>query len=280
MLKLRIATAAVLLAVVVAALGLGRSAFIAVAALAFGVAMFEWLRIAGVRDRIAGAVAIGFIALLLIGETWLGSPQGMLLTLICAGGCAVWITLIAVLIRAQLHGVRINAVVSIVLSAVLLSAAWFALLYLHTLGIVMLVSTLAIVWIADITAYFSGRAFGSTKLASRISPGKTWAGVIGAVLGVLVIALIARWGWPQAPLYTNLLLRQLPWSAAMLLLTLLVAFSIAGDLYESLLKRLAGVKDSGGLLPGHGGVLDRIDAVLPVLPAAVLIELFLRSDVI
>ncbi len=133
-----------------------------------------------------------------------------------------------------------------------------------------LISVLFIVWLADTAAYFAGRAFGKTKLAPHISPGKTWAGVWGAMLAVSILALLIWKALPAAPLYTIALLDRLGIAVALPLFAALVALSIVGDLFESLLKRQAGVKDSGHLLPGHGGFYDRLDAMLALLPAAAL----------
>lgn len=143
---------------------------------------------------------------------------------------------------------------------------WVAMVFLYSISPWMLLATMAIVWVADVGAYFTGRAFGRHKLAPAISPGKTWEGVAGALLGVgmygvcLLIYLpvqgILRWG--------------------LLVLPLLTAVSVLGDLFESLLKRQAGIKDSSGLLPGHGGVLDRIDSLTSTLPlAALLLHFFI-----
>jgi phosphatidate cytidylyltransferase len=136
----------------------------------------------------------------------------------------------------------------------------------------MLLSVFVIVWVADTAAYFAGRAFGRTKLAPHISPGKTWAGVYGAIAAVLVVAIAAWLLLPTAAIFTNRLLDEAVLAVAVMLIMALVAMSIFGDLYESLLKRQAGVKDSSHLLPGHGGVYDRIDALVPVLPLAALID--------
>jgi len=143
-------------------------------------------------------------------------------------------------------------------------------------GVLMLFSVLFVVWIADTAAYFVGRAFGRRKLAPHISPGKTWAGVIGAILAVLIVAFTIWQFIPATRIYSNDLFAAIGPAFALLLLALLVASSIVGDLYESLLKRQAGVKDSGQLLPGHGGVLDRLDAMVPVLPLAVVIQWLVR----
>ena len=132
-----------------------------------------------------------------------------------------------------------------------------------------LLSVCALVWVADIAAYFSGRAFGGKKLAPSISPGKTWAGAIGGVIGVLV--------------YSNVILfavapGEIHWKEVLLLqpvFIVLAVWSIIGDLFESLLKRQAGVKDSSSLLPGHGGILDRVDSLTSTLPLIGLIFIYL-----
>lgn len=275
MLRLRVITALALLGLLLLALWLGRATFVVAAALLFAGATFEWLRLAGLRQgscvALAALVVVGLLLLEFTGRT----PTGSVLTLICAGATAVWLTLLTVLLRAEQQGVRIGRNLTTVLGLTLLPAAWFALLYLHQLGILMLFSTLALVWIADIAAYFAGRRFGKRKLAPRISPGKTWAGVMGAVIGVFAASAAVKLAWPAGSLLSNAMFdRSLV--LASLLLAVLVATSIVGDLFESLLKRQAGRKDSSQLLPGHGGVLDRIDALLPVLPVAVLIQRWMQ----
>jgi phosphatidate cytidylyltransferase len=138
---------------------------------------------------------------------------------------------------------------------------------------------MALVWIADIGAYFSGKAFGRRKLAPTISPGKSWEGAIGGGLAVLLIASVSIVAAPSAPWlqdsFAVALHTRFGWTGALPVLLLLVAASIVGDLFESQLKRRAGLKDSSSLLPGHGGVLDRIDALIPVLPLAALIGVWL-----
>lgn len=271
MLKTRIATALVLLLVVIAALWLGRPAFMALAALIFGAALWEWLRLAGVASRPALASAVLLVGALVVFDALGSAPSTAGLMLICTGAAALWLTIAAILVQAQRRGFKLGRASTMVLGSLLLPAAWFALIALYQSGLVLLFSVLAIVWIADICAYFAGRAFGRAKLASNISPGKTWAGVVGAVVGVLAIAAALRLVAPDAPLLTNLLFRRGA-ELALPLLAMIVAASIVGDLFESLIKRQAGVKDSSNLLPGHGGVLDRIDALLPVLPLAVLLH--------
>ncbi|MFA7665194.1 MAG: phosphatidate cytidylyltransferase [Burkholderiaceae bacterium] len=161
-------------------------------------------------------------------------------------------------------------------AGLLLLACWVALIELHARGPLVLLAAMAIVWIADIAAYFVGRALGRRKLAPTISPGKSWEGALGGALavvlaGALVWLLAADGGRLAATLPAQLFEHATPWLAVPVLLAL-TALSIVGDLHESLLKRAAGVKDSGRLLPGHGGVLDRIDALLPVMPSAWLLH--------
>jgi phosphatidate cytidylyltransferase len=145
-----------------------------------------------------------------------------------------------------------------------------------TFSIDFLMSVLLVVWIADIAAYFSGKAFGKHKLAPDISPGKTWEGVVGAVAGVFLLSFVwltvtDYFSWPSRSIFDRLSAHGFVVLVSGLLF--LVIMSVAGDLIESLVKRSAGAKDSSQLLPGHGGILDRIDALLPTLPLAVMLAL-------
>ena len=152
--------------------------------------------------------------------------------------------------------------------------AWLALAQARTIGINFLLSVLCVVWVADIFAYFAGRAFGRRKLAPGISPGKSWEGVWGGMAGVVVLAFAwvaadAQFQATVPSLYTRLAGAG-GW-LVLLAALFLAAMSVVGDLVESLIKRSAGAKDSSGLLPGHGGVLDRVDALLPTLPLAMML---------
>jgi phosphatidate cytidylyltransferase len=271
MLRLRLMTAVVLLAVLVGAFNVGPIAVTGVLALLFGGAVYEWLRLSGVNNSLS--IFLGaMLAVVLATLEWraLRINGSALITLLTAAAVA-WLMILGWVLRAaQGEAPNPGRLVKIAFGLLLLAAAWWAVLALYRVGAVFLFSALAVVWVADIAAYFAGRAFGRRKLAPRISPGKTWAGVVGAVVAVLAVALLAWRVWPDAELFSNWLLDTSP-LLALLLLAALVGLSIVGDLFESLLKRQAGVKDSSQLLPGHGGVLDRIDALLPVLPAAVLI---------
>ncbi|WP_374359719.1 phosphatidate cytidylyltransferase [Pseudoduganella danionis] len=158
-------------------------------------------------------------------------------------------------------------------------ACFFAILGLYLQSPLYLLSVMALVWLADIGAYFAGKAFGKRKLAPSISPGKSWEGAIGGGIAVLLLAsatvLLAPANPWLADTFAVKLQARFGWAIALLLLVVIVAASIVGDLFESQLKRRAGMKDSSNLLPGHGGVLDRIDALIPVLPLAALIGFWL-----
>jgi phosphatidate cytidylyltransferase len=161
---------------------------------------------------------------------------------------------------------------------VLLVLAWVAMAQAHQRGVNFLLSVLVLVWAADVFAYFVGKAVGGrwikTKLAASISPGKSWEGVLGGMLGVLLVASVwveidRRWAWSDLSFYSLLFAKG--WWLALPALLFMSAMSVVGDLVESLVKRSAGMKDSSGLLPGHGGVLDRVDALLPALPLAMML---------
>ena len=151
-------------------------------------------------------------------------------------------------------------------------AAWLAIAHARVIGINFMLSVFCLVWMADVAAYFGGRALGRRKLAPSISPGKSWEGVWSGMAGVLLLSALWMWidqrfGVDGPSLYSRLWLGLGPLGMVAALLAL-SGLSVMGDLIESLVKRAAGAKDSSRLLPGHGGVLDRVDALLPVLPAA------------
>jgi phosphatidate cytidylyltransferase len=276
MLRTRVITAVVLLALVAAAAALGDAALLVLCATLAAMAMYEWMNLAGAAPSRSAAAAVAYGAVL-AGLSILGvraSPSATAGASLAA--CALWGSLGAVVVAQERGRFRLAGAGSVLLAIALLSAGWIALESLLQRGVQWLVSVLAVVWIADIAAYFVGRALGRHKLAPRISPGKTWEGVWGA-LGTVTVAAVAVHGlWPRAPLWSNRVLSELAWPLALACLWAIVALSIVGDLFESLLKRQAQVKDSGWFLPGHGGVLDRIDATLPTLPAAVLIDWWTR----
>jgi phosphatidate cytidylyltransferase len=270
-LKQRVITAVVLLALLAGALAWSAVAFELLATVIVAAALGEWMRL--VRwpraAAVAGAAVFGAVLFILA----LAAPQWIerVLLPLCALATVVWAALAVLLLQADAMTVRMPRGVSTALAVVLTAAAWAALVHFLLEGVVVLFSVLVIVWLADTAAYFAGRAFGRRKLAPHISPGKTWAGVVGAIVAVIAVALVAWRFAPAADVLSNRLLEGLG-TAGAVLLAALVMVSVVGDLFESLMKRQAGVKDSSHLLPGHGGVYDRVDALLPTLPLAVLLE--------
>lgn len=168
------------------------------------------------------------------------------------------------------HWKQLPSLVRGLLGLAILVMAWLALTESKAQGLNFLLSVFCLVWAADIGAYFGGRAFGRRKLAISISPGKSWEGVWSGMFAVLLlsgawIAVDRNWSVDSPSMYSHLLSGLGP-VGLVLGIVFLVGMSVVGDLFESLVKRQAGAKDSSQLLPGHGGVLDRIDALLPVLP--------------
>src|SRR5205085_6972645 len=223
-------------------------------------------------------IALGVVTLVLCGATWaLGWPQQPSTMLWLVVG-ALWVLTGAALVKGGVDGwPRIPRGVRIVGGVLALVLAWLAMAQARVIGVNFLLSILVLVWVADIFAYFAGRAFGGKftqrKLAPVISPKKSWEGAWGGLAGVVVLAIAwviadraANAGVPS--LYSRL--ASMNWLVVVLAALFLGAMSIVGDLTESLVKRSAGIKDSSQLLPGHGGVLDRVDALLPTLPLAMM----------
>lgn len=269
MLGKRVVTALVLLAILLPSIfvfppwvwGAVTLAFLAVAA-------HEWSLLLGHRrSALVAAATLAAIGAALLGwHERAGWPSWFVL-LVCAASTLLWVGLGPM--RLRRHDARGGGWP---LAASLLLACWIALVALRDIGPAALLVAMAIIWVADIAAYFVGRALGRRKLAPAISPGKSWEGAIGGFFAVAVLGLAAA----AAPALSQALPARLvagwsPWGAVLALVGL-AALSIVGDLHESLLKRQAGVKDSGTLLPGHGGVLDRIDAMIPTMPAAMLLH--------
>jgi len=162
-----------------------------------------------------------------------------------------------------------------ILGLIVLPATWFALIFLREIGLIFMLTTMALVWVADIGAYFVGKAFGKHRLAAQISPGKSIEGALGGLVICYAYALLCVFYLPLESTLFGAWAIRFGWLPMLLMVTVLTAFSIFGDLFESQLKRLAGVKDSSYLLPGHGGVLDRVDALIPVMPIAALLAGFI-----
>jgi phosphatidate cytidylyltransferase len=242
----------------------------ALSAAAFLIGLWEWLRLTDIEDPIARGVLLVVNLLLMVALVWASrSNTGgslVLLQIMVMIGVGWW-CLAALWLRhydfASNHDghARIFKLAAATLSVI---PAWCALALIHASqpnGNRWLLLALAIVWAADSGAYFAGRRFGKVKLSPRISPNKTVEGMIGGVVAGMVLALVA------AP-FAGASMKQLPYIAIVAIWTIL--FSVVGDLFESLLKRHVGVKDSSHLIPGHGGVLDRIDSILAALPVFAL----------
>ncbi len=242
----------------------------ALSAAAFLIGLWEWLKLAEIDDPIARGVLLVVNLVLMVALVWASrSATGgslILFQLMVMLG-VIWWLLACIWLKhydfASDHNThaRVFKLAAATLSVI---PAWCALALIHASqphGNRWLLIALMIIWAADSGAYFAGRKFGKHKLSPRISPNKTIEGVIGGAIAGMAIALIA------AP-FAGATAKQLPAIAVVAIWTIL--FSVVGDLFESLLKRHVGAKDSGSLIPGHGGVLDRIDSVLAALPVFAL----------
>ena len=272
MLRERVITALVLLALLIPAV-MARSPlpFALLTIVLIAAAGWEWGRLCALPP--VGAIASGVVlglACVMIAPLGGGIGGVVVPAEAWAGVTALWVLVGVVALRAGPEGFRrVNGALRFVVGWVLIAAAWAALMASWERGLAYLATVCALVWAADIFAYFGGRAFGKRKLAPTISPGKSWEGAISGLVAVVVLAVIvvlvtAR---PHGNLYW-LLRERLGFAGMVCACAALVALAVMGDLLESLAKRSAGIKDSSQLLPGHGGVLDRIDALLPVFPAA------------
>lgn len=272
MLAKRVITAIVAVAILVALVFLAPppvwSLFMLAVAL---VGCWEWSRMCGLKGGGRGAfLAFSVVAAVLL---WLfyvrGAPGAFTRLALAAFAIAAlfWVAVAPLWIARHMHP---SPPVSAIAGWLVLWPTWIAFVVLRDAGPWILLAAAALVWVADIAAYFAGRRFGRHKLAPEVSPGKTWEGVAGALAGVavygIVLGAIAR---SQAQPFTDVFAPAfgLPALVAMLALAML---SVVGDLFESWMKRGAGMKDSSALLPGHGGVLDRIDALTSTLPVAAL----------
>jgi len=280
MLRTRIVTAVVAVCVVLAALFLLPSRIWGLMALLATVgAAHEWAVLVGLRERtwllfVAGTLAIAFTLLFAPSSQFArGWPEGIVLVA-CGGAALFWLVVAPVWVIRR-WSARPRVLMALIGWLVLIGA-WVALVELQARSPWLVLAAMAVVWIADTAAYFTGRAFGRNRLAPQVSPGKTWEGVCGAVASVVVYSLFLV-PFAQAAGF-SLPVDALTTAGWLVLAAVVSAVSVVGDLYESLLKRQAGVKDSGRLLPGHGGILDRLDAQLAALPLlAIAAQLFLTK---
>jgi phosphatidate cytidylyltransferase len=272
MLKQRVITAVVLLAILLPALFAPVAWPFAVLTLVMiGAAGWEWARLNGVTG--GAAIALGVVlaaacaAAMAAGWAVDAPPLAWwLATLVWVLG-GVWA------LRVGPAGwPTLSKALRCAVGLVALWTAWLALANAKATGINFILSIFCLVWAADIAAYFGGKTFGRRKLAPAISPGKSWEGVWSGMLGVLLLAVLWLWidrsfAVDSSSLYSHVW-QHLRYVGLAVGVVFLAAMSVVGDLVESLAKRSAGAKDSSQLLPGHGGVLDRIDALLPVFPLA------------
>jgi phosphatidate cytidylyltransferase len=281
MLKQRIITAIVLLAVLLPALAYpSPEPFCLLILVLIAAGAWEWGRLNKLGSAASWTLAL--VAVLICAGLWQGGWLEKPSVSLWLPVGALWVLVGASLIKRGVDGwAKIAGPLRVAGGLLALCLTWLAVCQARVIGINFLLSILVLVWVADIAAYFAGRAFGlrftKVKLAPAISPGKSWEGVWGGMTGVMLLALGWIWGdhaWQAVSpsLYSRLA------SANVILLILAVLFlaamSVVGDLVESLIKRSAGVKDSSNLLPGHGGVLDRVDALLPTVPLAMMLYAF------
>ena len=278
MLKQRIITAVVMLAILLPALFYpSPMPFAAVTLVLIAAGAWEWARLNGLKQ--AGALLIALACVVLCAVSWQAGLIERPLPLLWSLAGAAWVLAGAWLLRGGVAGwPRIPQGIRMVGGVLALWVAWLAVAQARSIGINFLLSVLVLVWVADVSAYFAGRTFGlkftKGKLAPAISPGKSWEGVWGGMLGVVVLGVC--WAVADAKLAANVpsLYSRLAvhgWWLLLIGVVFMAAMSVVGDLVESLIKRSAGAKDSSNLLPGHGGVLDRVDALLPTLPLAMML---------
>lgn len=258
MLRARVVTALLLAAGLLGVLFLlPHLAATVVFAVVAAIAAWEWAGL--MRIDQPARFMFGGVVLLFCWQSFVAGDTAFLMLWIAA--TLFWLVLAPLWLRYKWSFAE-NDFVGYGVGVLLLVPTWAAMVALHARGPWVLIGVMALAWVADIAAYFTGRAFGRRKLAPSVSPGKTWEGVGGAIAGVLV------YGTGTALVVG---LAGMPLALGLFALLPLTGLTIVGDLFESLMKRQAGIKDSSNLLPGHGGVLDRIDSQLSLLPAAALI---------
>lgn len=267
MLKARLLTASVLLTLFLGALfTLPSGWWRALVALVIAAGAWEWARLAGLNHARAGFYVLTTLALG-GGASLLPFLPWRLLVYTAAAGFWLLLVPLWLLRHRRISGARLLAAGWLVLVP-----AGLALVDLRVVGATALLALMGSVWIADTGAYFTGHRYGRHKLAPSVSPGKTWEGVAGGLTAVVLFALAVS-AVGGAGLVSQGASFPVRWVCITLLFMATAVVSILGDLFESSAKRQAGVKDSGNLLPGHGGVLDRIDSLTAALPLALLLIL-------
>ena len=270
MLLTRVITAVVILVVLIGMLffasAMAWSLFVLAVALA---ACWEWSRMCGFAPRAQGLFL--FVSGVLGAAFWLLYARGAGTAFMSAASIAFLLSATFWIVAAPLwlaKKARPGPLACALAGWLVMWPTWFAFVVLRDASPWLLLAIAALVWVADIAAYFAGRRFGRRKLAPAVSPGKTWEGVYGAFAGVVLYGTALSWLAHANPTPLTAIFGAALGIPAIACMLGLVALSVVGDLFESWMKRGAGLKDSSSLLPGHGGILDRIDALTSTLPVA------------
>jgi phosphatidate cytidylyltransferase len=267
MLKARVLTALVMLPIALLILFvLPEDAFAVCIGLIVLVGAWEWIRLSGLVSQLLTLILlVGFSGVLY----WSYLLPNVYVPILLGIGCIFWIGAAAMVMMYPRSKVQVGGkYMKLGFGLLVLIPAYVAFLYLrrHDAHLLLLALLVTIIWAADVGAYFVGRQFGIAKLAPKVSPGKSWAGLIGGMILALAVGMLGAFiGEPS-----DHLISPIPWAVFIGIVAVTVLFSVLGDLFESLIKREQGVKDSSSLLPGHGGVLDRIDSLTAATPVFAL----------
>ena len=234
------------------------------------VAAWEWIHLSCSVNRARTCILLAAILVLLVGSYSLSSVYALV---IIGCGCVFWIgAFVMVVVYPKGRDQIANKYVKLLFGLLVLIPAYVALLQLrrHEAHLLFISLLAAIIWTADVGAYFIGRQFGTSRLAPNVSPGKSWIGLFGGLVmalaaGIIVVLLDRSTSYSLSPI---------AWASLAGLTVVTVSLSVLGDLFESLIKRESGVKDSSSLLPGHGGLLDRIDSLTAASPFFTIIVYF------
>jgi phosphatidate cytidylyltransferase len=267
MLKARVLTALVMLPIALLILFvLPEDAFAVCIGLIVLVGAWEWIRLSGLVNQLLTLILlVGFSGVLY----WSYLLPNVYVPMLLGIGCIFWIGAAAMVMMYPRSKEQVGGkYMKLGFGLLVLIPAYVAFLYLrrHDAHLLLLALLVTIIWAADVGAYFVGRQFGTAKLAPKVSPGKSWAGLIGGMILALAVGMLGAFiGEPS-----DHLISPIPWAVFIGIVAVTVLFSVLGDLFESLIKREQGVKDSSSLLPGHGGVLDRIDSLTAATPVFAL----------
>ena len=293
MLKQRVITAIILLIVLIGAYMAGPVVLSGVMAIGFTVALWEWLKLAGINTKasalVAAVLGIGMSSLTYFAYQEIASGMEGSAALLGTLSSAfiyyilfitlLWIGISIRVFFARHTGMKVAPVMVALSGIFFVLAAWLSFVGMYaTFGISMILSLLVIVWVADIMAYFTGMAFGKHRMSPAISPKKSWEGAAGGMLSVILLGYAAAYFMPGVDTIPSVVINACGAGVWAVVAFFLVVLSIIGDLYESALKRQAGIKDSSNLLPGHGGFYDRMDALMPTLPAGFLTTILIVSS--